>query len=198
MRTTVSCLMLATALCTLNACGMITSAQRGLKSLVTPDRTLAVASFDENRLPIATGQHGVMVGYIPDAEGVPVDDPRDAQFTYLINFKVISSHGMGELVEGRGVRRVFFSPTGAHASFADPASFSRGREVETDLVKISGRYDPQDTRLTLRMRVYETMPEPVQFEGHPVATPADEPLLFLGLWRGNVGGWILTTSPTSF
>jgi hypothetical protein len=197
MRTTAACLMLA-MVCTLNACSTIAGAHRGLKSLVTPDRALAVASFDENRLPIAPGSHGVMVGYIPDADGVPADDPRDAQFTYLINFKVISSRAMGELVEGRGVRRVFFSPAGAHASFADPESFCHGREVETDLVKLSGQYDPANTRMMLHMRVYETTPEPIQFEGHPVAAPADEPLIFLGQWRGNVGGWILTTSPTSF
>jgi hypothetical protein len=140
----------------------------------------------------------VMVGYIPAPDGGAADDPHDAQFTYLIDFLVVSSRNHGEQVEGRGVRHVFFNPGGAHASFADPLSFSHGRQIETDTVRLFGDYTSEDVSVTLQMRVYESSFEQVEFEGRPVAAPANEPSIFRGVWRDNIGGWMLTGAPASF
>ncbi len=189
---------LAIAAFALGGCNLPATRGHPLRSFFSSDQPLAVATFEENRLPIAPGSHGVMVGYIPVPQSAPVDDPRDAVFTYLVDFQIISSHGMGEQIEGRGMRRVFFSPAGAHASFADPMSFSRGREVETDMVRLSGEYTPEVPSLMLHVRVYESTAMPFEFEGHPVVTPENEPSIFSGRWRGNVGGWMLSCSPMSF
>jgi hypothetical protein len=119
-------------------------------------------------------------------------------FTYLVDFRVTSSREMGRQIEGRGVRRIFFSPAGARASFGDPATFSRGREVETDTVKLSGDCAPEESRLRLRMRVDQITTEPFEFEGHAVTAPEDEPRFFVGRYRENIGGWVLSGSPESF
>ncbi len=187
----------ASAACALAACSLPAVRGHGPKPPAGANPQLAIATFEEARLPIAPNSHGVMAGYIPAPDGA-ADDPRDAQFTYLIDFLVVSSRHMGEQVEWRGVRRVFFSPSGAHASFADPSSFSRGRQIETDTVRLFGDYTSEDTGLTLQMRVYESTFEPVEFKGQPVAAPANEPSIFLGMWRDNIGGWMLTSSPASF
>ena len=197
MRPMVCIVFLATAANGLCACSP--SATSGLfKSPTAGSHPLALATFEEARLPIAPNSHGVMAGYIPAPEGGVSDDPKDARFTYLIDFRVVSSRGMGEQLEWRGVRRIFFSPRGAHASFGDLSSFSHGRQIETDTVRLTGDYTSADTLLTLQMRVYESRVEAVQFEGQPVAAPDDEPLRFLGIWRDNVNGWMLTSSPTNF
>ena len=198
MRPMVCAPFFASAACALAACSLPAVRANGPKSPASAPRQLAVATFEEARLPIAPNSHGVMAGYIPAPDSGGDDDPRDARFTYLIDFRVVSSRHMGEQVECRGVRRIFFSPSGAHASFADPSSFSRGRQIETDTVRLFGDYTSEDTGLTLQMRVYESTLEPLVFEGQPVARPANEPSIFLGMWRDNVGGWMLTSSPTSF
>ncbi len=198
MRPMVCIVVLATAANGLGACGPSATSRRFFKSLSADSHPLAVATFEEARLPIAPNSHGVMAGYIPAAEDDANDDPRDARFTYLIDFRVVSSRAMGEQLEWRGVRRIFFSPRGAHASFADLSSFSHGRQIETDTVRLMGDYDSADTHLTLQMRVYESTVEAVQFEGQPVAAPEHEPSLFLGIWRDNINGWMLTSSPTNF
>ncbi len=150
-------------------------------------------------MPIAPGSHGVMIGYIPRSAGAfSAHDPRDAMFTYLVDFRVTSSRGMGRQIEGRGIRRIFFNPGGARASFGDPATFSRGREVQTDTVRLFGDYTPEESRLRLRMRVYQSTAEPFEFEGRAVTAPENEPSFFVGRYGENVGGWVLSGSPESF
>jgi hypothetical protein len=197
MRAIVCARLFAAAGCALAACSLPAFTGHGSKPPAGANRQLAVATFEEARLPIAPNSHGVMAGYIP-TDGGAADDPHDAQFTYLIDFLVVSSRNGGEQVEGRGVRRVFFNPGGAHASFADPSSFSHGRQIETDTVRLFGDYTPTDITVTLQMRVYESSFEQVEFEGQPVATPANGPSFFRGVWRDNIGGWTLTGSPASF
>ncbi len=198
MRAIVCAPFFATAACALAACSLPAIMGRGPKSSAGANHELAVATFEEARIPIAPNSHGVMAGYIPGPDGSAADDPRDARFTYLIEFLVVASHNMGEQVECRGVRRIFFSPGGAHASFADLSSFSHGRQIETDTVRLFGDYNSEDTLITLQMRVYESTFEPVEFEGRTVAAPANEPSIFLGMWRDNIGGWTLSSSPASF
>lgn len=199
MPTIVRLFVLVTMACAGGACSFPSRLGHGVKHFFSSDRPLAVARFEENRLPIAPGSHGVMVGYIPRSDdALAAQDPKDALFTYLIEFRVTSSRELGRQIEARGVRRVFFNPGGARASFGDPLSFIRGREVETDQVRFSGEYTPEESRLRLRMRIYESTPEPVEFEGQPVAAPLNEPSIFLGRWRENFGGWVLSGSPMSF
>jgi hypothetical protein len=198
MRAIVCAPFFASAACALAACSLPAFRGHGPKPPAVANHQLAVATFEEARLPIAPNSRGVMVGYIPAPDGGAADDPHDAQFTYLIDFLVVSSRNHGEQVEGRGVRHVFFNPGGAHASFADPLSFSHGRQIETDTVRLFGDYTSEDVSVTLQMRVYESSFEQVEFEGRPVAAPANEPSIFRGVWRDNIGGWMLTGAPASF
>jgi hypothetical protein len=187
--------------CLLSGCGLPTRPGHSFRSLFSSDRPLAIATFEENRSPIAPNSHGIMVGYIPRAgeSGLSAHDPEDATFTYLVDFRVTASREwMGRQIEIRGVRRIFFNPDGARASFADPSTFTRGYEVETDTVRLSGDYTPEESRLRLKMRVNHAATEPFEFEGHAVAAPEDEPRFFVGRYRENVGGWVLSASPESF
>jgi hypothetical protein len=190
MRSSVSLLPIAAIALALGACGLSERMGRQFKSFLGSDRTVAVATFDENRLPIAPGSEGIIVGYIPTAE----DGPKAATFTYRVRFHI----EMGRWIEGRGERIVFFNPGGAHASFLDPDSFSRGQAVESDTVKLTGEYVPEDSRLMLQMRICRTAFEPVQFAGHRIEAPEDEPWIFQGRWRDNVGGWMFSGTPSSF
>ena len=197
MRAIVCARFFASAACALAACSLPAFGGYGRTPPTGANHQLAVATFEEARLPIAPNSRGVMAGYIPTPDGA-ADGPHDARFTYLIDFLVVSSRNGGEQVEGRGVRRVFFNPSGAHASFADPSSFSHGRQIETDTVRLFGDYTSRDVTVTLQMQVYESSFEQVEFEGQPVAAPANEPSIFTGVWRDNIGGWTLTGSPASF
>jgi hypothetical protein len=195
MRTVVRLFMVAPALMLLGGCSLGSGLDRAVRSLARANPPVALATFDEDRLPIAPGAHGTMVGYIPTAGP---HNPRDATFTYLINFDVVSSRELGREIEGRGVRRIFFSPDGARASFGDPLTFAHGREVQTDKVKLSGEWRPEKSHMRLRLWIYDSQSRRAVPGSGIVRVPANEPLIFLGRYRENVGGWMFSPSSTSF
>jgi hypothetical protein len=173
------------------------SVGRSLGGLLHSDRPLALAQFEENRIPVAPNSHGTMVGFIPTTRGS--SDLRDILFTYRVDFHVVSSREMGRQIDATGVRRVFFSPNGVRASFADPLTFSRGRPVEVDLVRFHAVYTPEEGPLmTLRMRTYESFVEPIVSDSGRVVTPPEGPSSFTGRVDENFDGWLLSASPMSF
>jgi len=159
-------------------------------------RPVAFASFDPGRL--AAGANGKMVGFLSDGfiEPGPTNDISSSgfRFTYELEFRVVMVSGRGREFIGDGIRRIYFHPKGARASFNDPKTFARDQLIETDSVRVRAEY-LADSVLVMKVTAVELTAQPFKLDGRSIELPPGRTheMTLIGNFRLDHGGTFLAS-----